>query len=372
MNRQHCANRLVSCIERDLKKMTISTNKPLIDAAFGKTPTRYPVWFLRQAGRYLPEYREIRADLGFVDLCKNPKLAAEVTLQPLRRFDLDGAIIFSDILIPPTAMGQSLSFAKNHGPILEPTVRGREDLVRLRHPDVSRELSFVGEAIAQTKKDLSEKKAMIGFAGAPYTVASYMIEGTGTKSYTEIKRLMFGNTDCFDSLLQLLGGVTAEYLTMQVQYGAEIVMLFDSWAGDLAPQDYRNRVVPVMKALIQQFKKNNPDIPVIYYPGQGSDNLAELGGVGMDVVHVDWRTSITRASQILKEAGCDVTLQGNIDPQVFLGDEAFVRGRVRNIVEEAKHCELKGHIFNVGHGLMPHTPIEALSWAVDELRQLGN
>jgi uroporphyrinogen decarboxylase len=233
-----------------------------------------------------------------------------------------------------------------------------------------RQLAFVGAAIKETKRHLNAKTAMIGFAGAPFTVASYMIEGSGSKNYTEVKKLMFNDTKTFDGLLNLLAEVTVDYLLMQVQSGAEIVMLFDSWAGNLAAGDYRERVVPVMKNLIDDFKKKS-GVPVIYYPGQGSDNLAELGGLKMDVVHVDWRTRLGRAARILKEAGCDVTLQGNIDPQVFLGTEELVRRRVREIVEEAKAANIRGHIFNVGHGLMPHTPTMAIGWVIDELRKIG-
>jgi uroporphyrinogen decarboxylase len=349
--------------------MTKSTGKPIIDAALGNKPDRYPVWFLRQAGRYLPEYREIRAQSTFLERCQNPQVAAEITLQPMRRFDLDGAIIFSDILIPPTAMGQTLTFAADHGPQLTPVIRNRGDLQKLVKPDVKAQLGYVGEAIKETKRQLGPKKAMIGFAGAPFTVASYMIEGAGSKNYTEVKKLMYNDAKTFDGLLALLSEVTVDYLLMQVQSGAEIVMLFDSWAGNLTARDYRERVVPVMKNLFDEFKKKS-SVPIIYYPGQGSDNLAELGGLKMDVVHIDWRTRISRAAKILKDAGCEVTLQGNIDPQVFLGSEELVRGRVRDIVAEAKAANVRGHIFNVGHGLMPHTPTDAIGWVIDELRKI--
>ncbi len=350
--------------------MTKVVGKPIIDAALGKKPDRYPVWFLRQAGRYLPEYREIRAQLTFLERCQNPQVAAEVTLQPLRRFDLDGSIIFSDILIPPTAMGQTLTFAPDHGPVITPVVRTAADLKKLIAPDITATLGYVGEAIKETKKQLRPNVAMIGFAGAPFTVASYMIEGSGSKNYTEVKKMMYNDPQTFDGLLNLLSKVTVDYLEMQIAAGAEIVMLFDSWAGNLTARDYRQHVVPVMKSLIDELKTRT-SVPVIYYPGQGSDNLAELSGLKMDVVHIDWRTRISRAARILKEAGCDVTLQGNIDPQIFLGPEALVRQRVRDIVREVKESDVRGHIFNVGHGLMPHTPMAALGWVIEELRTLS-
>lgn len=342
--------------------------KPLLNAALGKKTSRYPIWFLRQAGRYLPEYQEIRAQMSFLELCKDPKKAAEVTIQPLRRFDLDGAIIFSDILIPPTVMGQTLTFEKNHGPLLVPVVRTAEDLKKLRYPQVEKEIGYVADAIRETKKLLPEGKTMIGFAGAPFTVASYMIEGAGSKTYTEVKKVMYRDLTTFKSLLSMLGEITAEYLKTQVDAGADIVMLFDSWAGHLTAKDYRDYVVPVNKKLIEDVKSKT-GVPVIYYPGQASDNLAELAGISADVIHIDWRTRISRGIQILKETGLDVTVQGNLDPQTFLGTEETIRARVRDILEQVAASGVKQHIFNVGHGLLPHTSIEGLLCAVDEIRK---
>jgi uroporphyrinogen decarboxylase len=342
-------------------------SKPILAAARGEKPSRYPIWFLRQAGRYLPEYQHIRSQMSFLELCRNPAKAAEVTVQPLRRFDLDGAIIFSDILVPPTAMGIDLSFDKGHGPVLNPVVRSAKDLLSLRMPDAERELGYVGEAIALTKAQLGPTQTMIGFAGAPFTVASYMIEGSGSKNYTEVKTLAFTKPKVFAELLSMLAEVTKDYLKMQVKAGAEIVMLFDSWAGNLAAEDYRSLVAPVMIELFQSLKASLP-VPVIYFPGQGSTNLPELSGMAMDVVAVDWRCRIDQAYSMLKNEGLDVSVQGNLDPQILLGDKAFVRTRVHNILDSVVRAQPRGHILNVGHGLLPHTSIDALGWAIEAVR----
>ncbi len=348
--------------------MTKSTTKPLVEAAFGRKPARYPVWFMRQAGRYLPEYREVRSKVDFTTLCQSPKLAAEVTIQPLRRFDLDAAIIFSDILIPAVGMGQALTFDKGEGPVLSNPVRSLPDLKNLKRPDAERDLGYVGEAIALTKAQLQPGQTMIGFAGAPFTVASYMIEGQGSKTFTEVKRLLFKDLPTFKALLEHIGDVTIDYLKMQVKSGADALMLFDTWAGMLTGPDYREHVFPVTKRVITEARKNG--VPVTYFPGQGADRLYEISGLEVDVISVDWRTRITNAQQILKSQGLNVTLQGNLDPQQLIAPEEIVRQKVRDIVAEVKKVAPRGHIFNVGHGLLPHTPPESLGWVVDELHKI--
>ncbi len=340
--------------------------KPLVEAAFGRKPDRQPIWFLRQAGRYLPEYMKIRSTVSFTELCASPELASEVTLQPLRRYDVDAAIIFSDILIPPTAMGQELTFGKGHGPQLSNTVRSADDLARLKSPDVEKDLGYVGDAIQLTKKGLSPTQTMIGFAGAPFTVATYMIEGSGSKVFTEVKKLLYGNLDTFKGLLELLTEVTIDYLSMQVRAGADCLMLFDTWANQLTAFDYHQHVLPCMKLITDEIKSRHPEIPLIYYPGQGSDLHRELLGLNVDVIAVDWRTRLNEAIANLKKLNMDYSVQGNLDPQALLGNEGFVRARVRQVIENA--TEARGHIFNVGHGLLPHLDPDSLSWVIDEIR----
>ncbi|MBM4251100.1 MAG: uroporphyrinogen decarboxylase [Deltaproteobacteria bacterium] len=346
--------------------MSNSTVKPLVAAARGLTPTRQPIWFMRQAGRYLPEYREVRSKVAFVDLCRSPELAAEVTLQPLRRYDLDAAIIFSDILIPCTAMGQTLTFDKGEGPVLSQPVRSATDLGRLKRADAVRDLGYVGEAIAKTKAGLRSDQTMIGFAGAPFTVASYMIEGGGSKTFTEVKRLLFREPAVFAGLLDLIADVTCDYLAMQVKSGADALMLFDTWAGQLTGFDYRNLVFPVTNKVTAYARTLG--VPVTYFPGQGTDRMFNLAGLDVDVISVDWRTTLTAASKTLRDVGLDVAVQGNLDPQILIAPESTVRERVRRILQEARELKLKGHIFNVGHGLLPHTPPESLTWVIDEVR----
>lgn len=342
-------------------------NKPLVQAALGQTPDRLPVWFMRQAGRYLPEYREVRADVDFVTMCKRPDLAAEVTWQPLRRYDLDAAIIFSDILIPAMAMGQELTFDKGHGPRLNAPVRTISDVKALKNADPQKDLGYVGEAIALTKTKLKPEQTMIGFAGAPFTVASYMIEGQGSKEFTEVKKLIFCNKLVITALLDKLADVTIEYLKMQVTAGADALMLFDTWAGQVSPMVYRELVFPVTNRILSEVKQATK-VPVIYYPGQGSDRMYELSGCAADVISVDWRTRLSRAGKILKETGLNVTLQGNLDPQALLAPEAELRSMVKSLVAEGKSAA-RSHIFNVGHGLLPHIPPESLTTVIDELRK---
>ncbi len=299
------------------------TKKTLVEAAFGRPTERTPIWFLRQAGRYLPEYRAIRKDIDFVSLCKNPQLAAEVTLQPLRRYDVDAAIIFSDILIPCTAMGQNLTFDSGHGPLLEQPIRSAQDLFKLRHPNVEKELGYVGDAIVETKKGLRPDQTMIGFAGAPFTVASYMIEGSGSKTFTEVKKLRFTQPKVFSELMELIASVTIEYLLMQVKAGADALMLFDTWANQMTAEDYRDLVFPHMNKVIQGVK-DRWDGPVIYYPGQSMEWLFELNGYRGDVLAIDWRSRLARAVALIDNLGLNVSIQGNLDPPTFLAPESLL------------------------------------------------
>lgn len=347
-------------MEKDIKK-------PFVEVAFGRPCDRKPVWFLRQAGRYLPEYREIRKNMSFTDLCKHPVKAAEVTLQPLKRFDLDAAIIFSDILIPPIGMGQDLSFDGGHGPILTPPVRSAADLSKLKISGAADSLGYVGDAIQETKKGLTPEQTMIGFAGAPFTVASYMIEGQGSKVYTEVKKLIFNEPETFRGLLQGLTEVSIDYLKMQVSAGADALMLFDTWVGNLTVDHYAEFIKPCMTELFSAIKSAHPEIPVVYYPGQGSEIYPQLSGFNIDVVAVDWRVSIDRAIRKLADLGVDASVQGNLDPQTFLASDDVLRQEVAKVIERAKGS--RGHIFNVGHGLLPHLSPDKLTVAIDEIRR---
>ena len=339
--------------------------KPLVEAARGGKPSRYPIWFMRQAGRYLPEYLEVRSRVEFVEACQTPAISAELTLQPMKRYDLDAAIIFSDILVPCVGMGQTLTFGKGHGPQLSNVVRSPKDLAALKGAECVDSLKYVGEGIAKTKAGLRPEQTMIGFAGAPLTVASYMIEGAGSKTYSELKKLIFTQPEVFAGLLDKLREVTVEYLAMQVEAGADYLMLFDSWGAQLASEDYRGFVAPNVNRLITELK-SRVDVPIAYFPGAGMDRLYDLGECPADVIHIHWCSRMDAAINLLKQSNLDVSVQGNLDPQVLLGTEDFVRERTRAVLRQAEQA--RGHIFNVGHGLMPHIPPEALNWVISEVR----
>ena len=339
--------------------------KPLLLAARGRPTKRYPIWFLRQAGRYLPEYRELRSRYEFLDMCKSPKLAAEVTLQPLRRYDLDAAIIFSDILIPAVALGQDLSFEKNHGPLLSKPVRDAASLKNLKFDQAHHDWDFVGEALHLVKSQLAEHQTMIGFAGAPFTLASYMIEGRGGTQFEETKRLAFRDPGLYKSFLLQLSEMTVSYVNMQIRAGAEFIMLFDTWAQQVTRCDFLDLVKEATQSLISRISQK---VPVAYYAGQGCDRLYDLSGTQASVIAVDWRTDLNQAKAALAQQNLSLCLQGNLDPMTLLGSESFVRARVRQILEEARRLDLPGHIFNVGHGLLPLSPPESLHWVIDEIR----
>lgn len=343
--------------------------KSLLLAIKGLPSKRIPVWFLRQAGRYLPEYREIRKEYEFLDLCKNSKLASEITLQPLKRFDLDAAIIFSDILIPATALGQNLTFAKDHGPLLSNPVRDQISLSHLDFLHYKEKWNFVGDAISRTKSKLLPHQTMIGFAGAPFTLASYMIEGKGGTNFSETKKLAFQNQDLLKTFLMKLAEMTLHYLQMQIEAGAEVLMLFDTWAQQIHASAFRKLVKPATDFLIAEISKS---APIIYYSGQGSDRLYDLENTKASALAIDWRTTLSHAKKITSNLGLNTCFQGNLDPLILTGNEDYIRNSVREILNEAKHCELPGYIFNVGHGLLPQTPIEAIEWAIDEVRTFQN
>lgn len=339
----------------------------LLNAIQGKKQSRYPVWFLRQAGRYLPEYQKLREKYNFLELCSNPKLAAEVTLHPTKRFDIDAAIIFADILLPLIPLGQSLSFKKNHGPLLTPSIRSEDDFKNFiqTKPKIS-DLSYVGETISLVRNSLAKNMSVIGFAGAPFTVASYMIEGQSSKNFHHCKKLMFSNPHAFSSIMSHLTETTANYLKIQADAGCDLIMLFDSWAGALTLEDYKIHVLPHMRKLreeIKNFKK-----PLIYYPGSNPQHSSLMDENLCDVLHLDWRVDLDKFFVNNPQTKSSLCFQGNLDPQSLFMPEKDLRTRTKKILEFfAKETSLK-HIFNVGHGLIPQTPVESLETVIDEIR----
>ena len=344
------------------------TGKPLVDALLGFQPTRYPIWFLRQAGRYLPEYRAIRKNTDFLSLCKNPDLASEVTLQPLKRFDLDAAIIFSDILIPAITLGQDLRFAPDHGPILNPPIKTQADVSNLKKPKTDQFMDKVAEAIVKTKSGLRADQTMIGFAGAPFTLATYMIEGQGSKSYLHVKKMLFQEPSAFEQLIETITELTIDYLKLQISAGADVVMLFDTWASALTKQDFHRFITPALTKITNMISALGT--PIIYYPGQSEALLDLVPELQIDGLAIDWRIPIERAHEKMKEMNLNITTQGNLDPTVLLGSKELVQDRVHQILTKAVETAPSRHIFNVGHGLVPPTPIENIEAAIEVVRSL--
>ncbi len=321
-----------------------------------------PIWLMRQAGRYMPEYRKIRAAHGFLEMCTRPELAAEVTAFAVRRLNVDAAIIFADILLPLVPMEVGLHYESGDGPQIARPIRTEADLDRIPAFDIS-SLQFVGESIKLVHQELGGKTPMIGFAGAPFTLASYLIEGGSSRQYQATKTMMYNHPETWHRLMGLISGVTAAYLNMQVDAGADVVQLFDSWVGNLGPDDYRRFVLPHTSSIISTIK---PGIPVIHF-GTVTGNLLELmREAGGDVIGLDWRVNLSEAWARL---GHDIAVQGNLDPIALFAEVPEIRGRARAILDQA--ARRPGHIFNLGHGILPETPVEHAVALVDAVHEMS-
>jgi uroporphyrinogen decarboxylase len=319
---------------------------------------------MRQAGRYMPEYRAMRAKLGFLELCRNPEAAAEVTLQPVDRLGVDAAILFADILLIVEPLGVGLEFAAGEGPVIHRPVRSERDVARLRPIDVDAAVPFVFETVRRVKAALAGKVPLIGFAGAPFTVSSYVVEGGPSRDYLHTKRLMYEAPEAWHRLMDILAGATARYLNGQIAAGAQAVQIFDSWVGVLAPDDYRAFVQPHTRALIGAL---TPGVPVIHF-GTGTAALLPLmRAAGGDVMGLDWRVDLDAGWAAV---GHDVAVQGNLDPAVLLAKPPFIRQRVKDILDRAGGRP--GHIFNLGHGVLQETPVEHVKALVDIVHELSD
>jgi uroporphyrinogen decarboxylase len=310
-----------------------------------------PVWFMRQAGRYMAEYRALRERYSLLTLCKTPELAAQVTLQPLQQLPVDAAIIFTDLLIPLEAMGVRLVFAPNEGPVIDNPIRGASDVEALRPVDPQADLGFTLEAIRIVCRELDGKLPLIGFAGAPFTLASYLIEGGGSRHYVQTKRLMYHQPDVWHRLLDKLARLAATFLQAQIDAGAQAVQLFDSWVGCLAPDDYHTYVLPHTKRIIDALRGAN--VPVIHFAADTAMLLEAMRDAGGDVIGVDWRIPLDDAWRRL---GDEVGIQGNLDPVALFAPVPEIARRVEDILQRAGNR--LGHIFNLGHGILPETPVE--------------
>jgi uroporphyrinogen decarboxylase len=322
-----------------------------------------PVWFMRQAGRYMSEYQAVRAKHSILDVCKTPELAAQVTLQPIDRFALDAAIIFADILLPLEPMGIELEFVEAEGPVIRNPVRSRAAVDHLRIVDGS-ELKFVFEAIRQARKALEGRVPLIGFAGAPFTLASYAIEGGSSRNYLETKQFMYREPEAWHRLMDKLARVVTGYLRQQIHAGAQAVQLFDSWVGCLSPADYAEYVLPHVQLIFNGLKREG--VPLIHF-GTGTAALLDLMREGGgSVIGVDWRVYLDDAWETL---GPSVAIQGNLDPVVLFAPLHEIERRIEDILERA--AGRSGHIFNLGHGILPNTPVENVAAAVDLVHKLS-
>ena len=322
-----------------------------------------PVWFMRQAGRYMEDYRKVRAKHSILDVCKTPELAAQVTLQPIDRFPLDAAIIFADILLPLEPMGLRLTFEEGEGPVIHNPVRTRADVEGLKLID-GNELRYVADAIALARRALDGRVPLIGFAGAPFTLASYAIEGGASRNFIETKGLMYREPAVWHRLMDKLARVVTAYLKSQIKAGAQAVQLFDSWVGCLSPDDYREYVQPHVRLIFEGLKSEN--VPLIHF-GTGTVTLLELmREAGGTVIGVDWRVPLDEARRRL---GSGVAIQGNLDPVVLFAPVHEIERRVEMILKQAGGAP--GFIFNLGHGILPNTPVEHVQAAVDLVHKLS-
>lgn len=332
-----------------------------VRACLRKPVDRTPVWFLRQAGRYMAEYQAVRQHHSLIEICKQPKLAAEVTITAAEKLDVDAAIIFADLLLPFECMGLDFEFQAGEGPVIHAPVRTIEDIARLR-TDRASELGYVAEAIECVVAHFKDRLGIIGFCGAPFTLASYMIEGGGSRNYVHTKTLMYRKPDAWRRLLDKLAMVLREFARQQVEAGADVIQIFDSWAGALSVEDYREFVLPVTKSLIHDVQAIG--VPVIYFGVDTASLLPAMRETGADVLGLDWRVPLDEAWRGIDYA-CAV--QGNLDPITLFAEPELIRKRVRQILDQARGRP--GHIFNLGHGIVPHTPVENVQHVVKFVRQ---
>ena len=331
-----------------------------------REPVDYtPVWLMRQAGRYMSEYMEIRSKYTFLEMCKNPEVAAEVTLQPINKLGVDAAILFADILLPFEGMGLNLEFAKNEGPVIHNPVRSKADVDAIRILEAEEATPYVMEAIRILRRELEGRVPLIGFSGAPFTLASYMIEGGGSKTYTECKKMMWQVPEIWHALMTKISEVIVRYLKAQIEAGAQAVQLFDSWVGALSPTDYKEYVFPHSKYVLDNLK--DAGVPVIHFANNASTMLEMVKEAGGDVIGLDWRINIDDA---ISRLGDDVAVQGNIDPMILFAPPKVIEARVKDILDRVGNRP--GHIFNLGHGIHKETPVENVIALVEAVHKYSH
>lgn len=322
-------------------------NRSLLDAALGRMPARPPVWIMRQAGRYLADYRKVRARFpSFLDFCRSPEHVAEVTLQPFDQIGVDAAILFSDILVLLPPMGLQVEFQEHKGPVIANPLRDEAVIRALPDGDLNSELGYVFEGIRLSKKALADRAPLIGFAGGPFTVASYMVEGGSSKELARLKALLFSRPEAFAVLMGKLTSVTSAYLKEQGRQGADALTLMDSWAGYLGPDEYRDHVLPHTRRLIADVKAAHPGIPVIHYANGAPHLLPHFASLGADVVGLDWRVNLSDAVKAYPKQ----VFQGNLDPCALYAPPEVIREKVKSMKDQVAG---RPHVFNLGHGILP-------------------
>jgi uroporphyrinogen decarboxylase len=352
-----------------LREVQSQASSRFVRACLRQPVDRTPVWFLRQAGRYMAEYQAVRRHHSLLDICKRPELAAEVTITAAEKLGVDAAIIFADLLLPFECMGLDFEFLAGEGPVVHQPVRSAEAVARLR-TDRAAELGYVGEAIRRVAAhfdgrghdDTGDALGIIGFIGAPFTLASYMIEGSGSRQYIHTKTLMYREPAAWQSLLDKLVTVLVEYARQQVDAGADVIQIFDSWAGALSIADYRDFVLPVTTTLVREVQAMG--VPVIYFGVDTASLLPSMRETGADVLGLDWRTPLARAWRDL-DYRC--AIQGNLDPITLFAEPELLDRRVQQVLDEA--AGRPGHIFNLGHGIVPGTPVEHVQRVVKYVRE---
>lgn len=325
-------------------------NSIFVRACKSEAVERTPVWFMRQAGRYMAEYRAVRKQHSLLEICKKPELAAEVTITAAEILGVDAAIIFADLLLPLEVMGLPFHFSAGEGPVIEVPVRSRADVDRLS-VDRAGELGYVSEAVSIVAKHFADRVPVIGFCGAPFTLASYMIEGGGSRNYIHAKKMMYNHPGEWDGLMQKLVAVTSAYSAEQVQAGADALQIFDSWVGCLSVEDYRRYVLPYVTAMVKQLKKTG--VPIIYFGTDSATLLPAMKETGADVIGLDWRIPLDEGWSRLDHA---TAVQGNLDPVLLFAEWNELKSRAQTVLEKA--AGQPGHIFNLGHGILPETPVE--------------
>ncbi|MBD0344243.1 MAG: uroporphyrinogen decarboxylase [Coleofasciculus sp. Co-bin14] len=344
--------------------MSGSTEGPyLLRAARGEVLDRPPVWMMRQAGRYMKAYRELRDKYpSFRDRSEIPEIAIEVSLQPWRAFQPDGVILFSDILTPLPGIGIPFDIVESKGPIIDPPIRTQNQIDNLHSLDLEK-LTFVGEILQTLRKEVGNTATVLGFVGAPWTLAAYAIEGKSSKDYSIIKGMAFSQPKSLHQFLGKLADAIAAYVRYQIDNGAQIVQMFDSWAGQLSPQDYEVFALPYQQRVVRQVKETHPDTPLILYISGSAGVLERMPQSGVDIVSVDWTVDMAEARQRL---GFDVKVQGNMDPGVLFGSQDFIRDRILDNIRKAGN---RGHIFNLGHGVLPKTPEDNVRFFFETAKQ---